>query len=107
MKNEKEARKKEREAAKSKQNKKPMKNQSRQQKAVCFTEEEERLFQHRYENGYNLKHDQHFNEWISLNYPHSKSVDSSEDVSKSVDTSEEVSVVQKSQTKRQTQKKTG
>lgn len=42
---------------------------SRQKRAVNFTEEEEELFQRRYENGYDLKHDEHYNEWISLNHP--------------------------------------
>ena len=78
------------------ENKKPTTRQkstpSRQKKAVCFTEEEERLFQRRYENGYNLKHDQRFNEWISLNYPY--------------DSSEDVPVIQKPQSKRQADKNT-
>ena len=48
----------------------------KRQKAMCFTKEEEALFQRRYENGYNLEHDNRYNEWVSLNHPNDHLVDS-------------------------------
>ena len=36
---------------------------------VTFTEDEVQLFKLRWENGYDLRHDQRYNKWLELHHP--------------------------------------
>lgn len=55
----------------NKENKKP--SRAKKVHVTAFSEEEELLFQRRFENGYDLKHDSRYNRWIEIYHPESQS----------------------------------